>query len=166
MHLRKARIDSEGAGGVVAHLEARHAGILSELATFLCRHGETRPRDAREALARLDSLDQRSAALERALKDEAQACASLDEERHDHAAVLGEITATYRKASLEDGDATALAILVDSLPRYRELVGSATELEGLVRRETDELVADGEGELAGYGLAELDDLERDLSDAP
>ncbi len=166
MHLRKARIDSEGAGGVVAHLEARHAGILSELATFLCRHGETRPRDAREALARLDSLGQRCAALERALKDEAQASNSLDEAGHDHAALLGEVAATYRKASLEDGDAMALAILVDSLPRYRELVRSATELEGLVRRETDELAADGEGELAGYALAELDDLERDLSDAP
>ncbi len=165
-HLRQTRISSEGAGGVVAHLEAQDAGMLSELAAFLGRHGEALPGDAREALARLDSLGQRSAALERALRDEAQASTSLAEARDDHAALLGEIAAVYRKASLEDGDATALAILVGHLPRYSELVAYARELESRVRRETDELAADGEGELASCDAAELDDLERNLSGAP
>ncbi|MDE0242446.1 MAG: AAA family ATPase [bacterium] len=165
VRLRQARIASEGADGLVSHLEARHDDMLSELAAFLCRHGETTPRDAREALARLDSLGQRSAALESALKDEAQASTSLDEASRDHADLLEEVAAVYRKACLEDGDTTALAVLVDSLPRYRELVTSARELENLIKRETDELAADGEGELAGYGIADLDGLDRELSGA-
>ena len=166
MRLRQARMASEGAGGVVAHLEERHAGLLSELATVLCRHGEARPRDAREALSRLDSLGQRSTVLESALKDEAQASSSLDEARRDRADLLEAVAAVYRKACLEDGDATALAVLAGRLPRHRELVTSARELENHVRRETDELAEEGEGELAGYGIAGLDDLERELQGAP
>ena len=165
VRLRRARIANEGAGGVVAHLEERHAGLLSELATFLCLHGETRPRDAREALSRLDSLSQRSVALENTLKDEAQASTSLNEARRDHADLLDAVAAVYRKAGLEDGDATGLALLVGRLPRHRELVTCARELENFVRLETDEIAAEGEGELAGYEIAELDDLEKELSGA-
>ncbi len=165
VRLREARIAGEGADGLVTHLEAQHAGTLSDLVTFLCRHGEAQPLDAREALARLDSLGQRSGALDRAQRDEAQASASLDTVRHDHSALLGEIAALYRKASLEDGDAAALAILMGSLPRYRELVASIRELENRVRHETDELAAEGEAELAGWEIAKLDDLESELSGA-
>ena len=163
--LRTSRIKHEGSAARVGDLEATHAKLLAALADILQSHGEPAPKDATSAKAYLANLSERSARLARALADERQANAQIEQNSADSHAALETIGKIYAVASLDDGDKPGLAALLQMLPQYRELNDRAIRLEGQIGLDRDELAKAGEAELADCDRATLDRLVHDLSSA-
>ena len=160
--IRVARIKYEGASGRVDALEATHSGLLTDLAGALQAHGEPQPKDATTAKAYLTSLSDRNARLLKAVGDQRQANSQLQQISSDREAVLNSISKLYTAASLEDGDLQGLTTLLEQLPQYRGLRERATQLEGQIGLDRDELAKAGEAELVDLDEARLERLAEDL----
>ena len=162
---RRSRIEYEGATSEVEQLEARHAGLLSDLALVLREHGEPVPEDAASAKAHLGTLSDRSALLTRAREDERRAIGETERASAERAATVDAIAGIYERASIDDVNLPALAALLQRLPAYRDLVKSAENLESQIRLDRDELSRAGEGELADCDRPALERLKDRLSSA-
>ena len=163
--LRATRIKYEGASGRVDELETRHSRLLSALADVLQRHSEPLPEDATAAKVYLANLSDRNTQLVKALADERQVNAQLEQNSADRDAALESIKQIYAAASLDDRDLPGLIALLKLLPQYRNLRERSTRLEGQIGLDRDELAKAGEAELADCDRAWLDRLVHDLSTA-
>ena len=161
--LRATRIKYKGVTGRVDQLEATHSCLLSALADVLQRHGEPLPKDATTAKAYLGNLSDRNSQLVKALADELQANAQLEQNSADRDAAVESIRQIYAAASLDDRDLPGLTALLNLLPQYHELREKATRLEGKIGLDRDELTKAGEAELADFDKARLDRLVHALS---
>ena len=150
---RATRIKYEGAAGRVDELETTHSGLLSDLAEVLQEHGELVPKDATTAKAYLASLSDRNARLIKALDNERQANALLEQNSDDRRAALESIRKLYAAVSLDDGDLPGLTALLKLLPQYRELRERATRLEGQIGLDRDELAKAGGRRTSGFRQA-------------
>ena len=161
--LRLARRDDEAAAGKLEALEERYAALLSNLAGILAEHGEPEPEDAATATARLHRLADRSSRLEQALSDERTLTAQIEENAADRDTTLNSIGQIYAEAGLSGGDLNGLLSLLDSLPRYRELMSEKMSLEGQIGLDRAELAKAGEGQMAASNAPSLKRLQDDLS---
>ena len=164
--LRETRIKYEGASGRVVEFGTSHSGHLSALADVLQTHGEPLPQDATTAKTYLANLSDRNAQLVKALADERQANAHLEQNSDDRDAALKSIKQIYAAASLDDGDLPGLTALLKLLPQYHDLRERATRLEGQIGLDRNELAKAGEAELADRDRTwVLDRLRHDPSTA-
>ena len=163
--LRTTRIKYEGAASRVDDLEATHARLLSDMTDVLQRHGEPLPEDATTAKVYLGNLSDRNGQLVKALGDERQAEAQLEQVTADRDSALDSIRQVYAEACLHDGDLPGLTALLKLLPQYREMKEKATRLEGQIALDRDELERAGEAELADCDRTTLDRMVHDLSAA-
>jgi hypothetical protein len=163
--LRSARIKDESAAGKVDHLEARHANLLSDLATVLKRHNEPQPEDAKTAGAYLNSLADRNARLLQAISDEQRTTDQLEQVSTDRGRALNSIKQIYAEVSVDDGDLPGLTALLSSLPHYLELKSAATRLEAQIALDKDALAKAGEASLSDCDGPTLERLQGELSQA-
>ena len=163
--LRAARIKYEGASGRVDDIEATHAQLLSNLSVVLQRHGEPAPEDTTTAKAYLGNLSDRNAQLVKALADESQAEAQLEQNSADQQETLDSIRQIYTEASLNDGDLPGLTALLKLLPQYRELKEKANRLDAQIDLDRNELEKADEAELVNCVGTTLDRQVKDLSAA-
>ena len=163
--LRETRIKHQGLSGRVADLEAKHAGLLSDLADVLQHHGEPLPEDATTAKAYLGNLSDRNAQLVKAIGDERQVDAQLEQNSADQQEARDSIRKTYAKASLNDDDLPGLTALLELLPQYRELRQRANRLEAQIDFVRNELEKAGEAELVNCDKTTLERLQHDFSAA-
>ena len=162
---RRSRIEYEGAAGGVEQLQARHAGLLSDLALALREHGEPAPEGAASAKAHLGTLSDRSALLAKAREDERRAIGEVEKASAERSATTDAIAAVYGRASIDIGNLPALAALLQRLPAYRGLIKSVERLESQIRLDRDELARAGEGELADCDRLTLERLRDRLASA-
>ena len=158
-------VEYEGAAGEVEQLKARHAGLLSDLALVLRKHGEPVPGDAASAKANLGTLSDRSTQLAKAREDERRAIGEVEQASTEHSATVDAIARVYKRASVDAGDLPTLAALLPQLPAYRDLIKSAERLESQIRLDRDELAKAGEGGLADCDRPTLERLKEGLSSA-
>ena len=160
---RRSRIECEGATSEVEQLEARHAGLLSDLALVLREHGDSVPEDAASAKAHLGTLSDRSALLTRAREDERRAIGETERASAERTATVDAIAEIYERASVDDANLPALAAQLQRLGGYRDLIKSAESLESQIRLDRGELAKAGEGELADCDRPALEHLKDRLS---
>lgn len=160
---RSARIKDERATGEVDDIEARRTVLLSDLASTLERFGEPHPEDAQSAGAYLNSLADRNSRLVRAISDEKQATAQLEQVSADRSAALNSLEQIYSEVGLNDSDLHGLTVLLDLLPHYVELTNKAVRLEGKIDLDRAELAKAGEADLAECDAPTLKRLHDDLS---
>ena len=157
-HLRSARGDHEATTGKVKRLETNHAELLADLAGILKPHGEPQPEDAAAAKARLNKLAQRNTMLEKALGEERSITEQREHNVRQREATRDAIGRIYAEAGLDDGDEQGLALLLDRLPKYRDLIRKKTDLESKVELDHTELGKVGEATLSerdGHSLGIL-----------
>ena len=162
---RKARTRYEGAAGRVADLITRHDRHLSSLTEILQRHGEPAPENAAAAKIFLDALSDRNAQLAQAIGDVHQANLQLEQIHAERGQAIESISKVYAAASLENGDRSGMASLLEFLPEYRELKRKATSLETKIDLYRNELTTAEEAELADSDKATLERLAQELSAA-
>ncbi len=163
--LRETRKKYRGASGRVDKLEAKHAQLLSHLSDVLQRHGEPAPEDATAAKAYLGNLSDRNAQLVKAIGDENQAEAHLEQNSADQQETLDSIRQIYTEACLNDGDLPGLTALLKLLPQYRELKEKANRLKPQIDLDRDELAKADEAELVNCDRTTLERLKHDFSAA-
>jgi ABC-type Mn2+/Zn2+ transport system ATPase subunit len=161
--LRSVRIKDESVAGKGDDLEARYTKLLSDLASVLQRHGESRPENAQSTMAYLNSLADRNSQLVQTISDEQQAIAQLEQVSTDRSVGFNSMERIYSDVGLDDGDLPGLSALLNSLPHYLDLKNAAARLQGKIELDRAELAKAGEAELAECDGPTLERLQGDLS---
>ena len=163
-HLRLTRGEHEAATAKARHLDEKHSAVLTELADVLERHGESQPANAASAKARMNNLAERNSRLVTAVESERAAKELLKENADDRKSALDLISRIYAEAGLNDGDWSGLASLLESLQRYRTLIGEKKALQSQIELDRTELEKVGESELSDWDSQSLKQLKAKLSD--
>ncbi len=161
--VRSARVKCEGAKGRVDALEEGWEKLLADLAGVLEPNGEPGPENAAEAKAFVGSLVDRNTQLSKALAREQQLTRQREETSKDRNACRESLKEIYGKALLAEGDLSGLAILLEKLPRFRELKDRSLRLESQIALDREVLERAGETRLAECEGPELEELQRDLA---
>ena len=163
--LHDARVQHKTAAGRLNGLLKAHAERLEQLASFLAEHGETAPRSAAEAKARIDALAERSTRIGRVLSEERSAREQIERTETEQNEIAESLRRIFLELSIDEGNLQALSELLNRRERYRAIRREILELQSQIDLVLRELASCGESALANLTAGQLEALETESSDS-
>ncbi len=152
--LRDAQVAVAQAEGTRDEIAAQGENLREEMTVWLVGLGEAPPADPVAAKAHVEGVKERSRSLESGRREAQRIHKELEYAAREIEKVTQDIRAIFSGLDLTEGDRAGLVRLLDQLPQYKDLDGSARGLRMSI--------ASAEGRLGEAGETSLLDQDRSL----
>ena len=163
--LHDAYIQHKSMAGRMDQLLKTHEKRLESLAAFLVEHGETKPRCAAEAKARIDALTERSTRIGQALSEERSAREQIERAETEQSEIAESFRRIFLELSIDEGNLQALSELLSRRERYMAIRQEIIERQSQIDLDLRELASRGESTLADLPAGQLETLKEESSDS-